>query len=116
MEEIAARRASAGEPVGDIHPEHERGVIDALVTRICDLTTIVDFCNEAAGVGAVEVIRDAHDIMHVLTGGDRTREWGWMNDWLGLLSPRNKTPAWLDVRFRMRAVYLRAGGELAREA
>jgi len=109
MEEIAARRASAGEPVGDIHPEHERGLIE-------DLVTIVDFCNEAAGVEAVEVIRDAHDIMHVLTGGDRTREWGWMNDWLGLLSPRNKTPAWLDVRFRMSAVYLKAGGELAREA
>ena len=44
------------------------------------LATLLDFCNEAAGSGAKEVIRDAHDIMHVLLVGDNTREWAYVTD------------------------------------
>lgn len=85
--------------------------IDKQKTCIQDLEAIVDFCNEAAGVGAQEVIRDAHDIMHVLLGGDRTRAWCWMSDWLDLYTPRNCTQAWPDVRIRMTEVFKKAGGK-----
>lgn len=83
----------------------------ALSQSESDLMAIVDFCNEAAGVGAQEVIRDAHDIMHVLLGGDRTRAWCWMSDWLDLYTPRNCTQAWPDVRIRMTEAFKKAGGK-----
>jgi len=83
---------------------------------VADLETLIDFCNEAAGSGAKEVIRDAHDIMHVLLGGDKTREWDWVADWLLLpTNPRWTTEAWPDVKIRMLDVFARAGGSLKRE-
>lgn len=86
------------------------------LSMISDLETLIDFCNEAAGSGAKEVIRDAHDIMHVLFGGDRTREWAWVADWLNLpTNPRWTTDAWPDVKIRMLDVFVRAGGSLKRE-
>lgn len=54
-----------------------------------DLLTIVDFCHEMshdtgfAGENYPEVA-DAHDLAHVLTGGDKTHTWnlafGWAPD------------------------------------
>lgn len=80
------------------------------------LCTLIDFCNEAAGSGAREVIRDVHDIMNVILGGERTRKWEWVQDWLLLpTNPRWTTDAWPGVKVRMLDVYERAGGELKRE-
>lgn len=80
-----------------------------------DLMTIIDFCNEAAGVGSVEAIRDAHDIAHVLLGGDKTREWLFISNWLNLAAPRNCTQAWPDVQDRMSVLFERLGGKVYNE-
>lgn len=93
----------------------ERGY-ERLHQLLADARVLLDFCNEAAGSGAKEVIRDAHDVMHVLLGGDKTREWAYVADWLLLpTNPRWTTEAWPDVKIRMLDVFARAGGSLKRD-
>lgn len=89
--------------------------------RCEDLMTLLDFCNEAAwwvndmwhpaGNSSpkpeVDAIRDAHDMAHVILGGDRTRDWiafadaitGWPED-MG-------TEAWPDVQRHCLALFQR---------
>lgn len=68
-----------------------------------DLITIIDLCYEAvlAG-GGTRVMRELHDMAHVLEGGDRTRP-NWLNveTLLGFDDHlTNASPAWPDVKRR----------------
>lgn len=77
-----------------------------------DLITIIDLANECAEsidseafdqLYDVGMIRDLHDMAHVITGGDRTRDWGWLAASLNPASPGDeppRTPAWPDVKRR----------------
>lgn len=84
-----------------------------------DLITIVDFCNEMATsirgdwsdpLSECRTIWDAHDIAHVLTGGDRK-----IADWSHARAFSNGddeddrfSASWPDVRRRMAEVIKRA--------
>lgn len=103
LDEDSQGQGGATEPTDPLGAWVERGVVE-------DLLSTIDFCKEAAGVGAKEVIYDAHDLAVVITGGERARKWDWLHDWLSMMQPRGSTTAWPDVRERMRDVLERAGG------
>jgi hypothetical protein len=74
------------------------------------LMTIIDFCNEMASDirgdwtdprTQCRAIWDAHDLAHVLLGGDRTRSWTYLRAMLQPVPDYAPTPAWTDVRMRM---------------
>ncbi len=81
--------------------------------QVADLVTIVDFCNEMATSirndytdprSEARAIWDAHDMAHVLTGGDRTRK-PWSVDWTlgdGEFDEEQFSPAASDVFRRMK--------------
>lgn len=94
-----------------------------------DYMTIIDFCDAMARAFTehhrgglkymVYAVRQAHDIAHVLEGGDKTLSWHTVR---GLLESsdtnRQFGPAWPDVRLRMVDVLARAeevGWRLERE-
>lgn len=108
----------------------QRDELDAAIasTRIRDaqlrddLVTCIDFCDGvglaiAAGWDDITILLDgiceAHDIAHVLTGGDRTMDWTTV---LFLVADGDDQdnpafgPAWPDVRRRMAEVIARAEG------
>lgn len=87
--------------------ETEKRMKDAQVRA--DLITCIDFCDAMVwgidrGGDDVSVltlaIRDAHDIAHVLEGGDKTRDWNTVK-WLCEQDDPAFGPAWPDVRRRM---------------
>ena len=109
MEEDTQGVGQRVKPAYDIHSSTQRGLvgyqgdwIDALTAENRDLLCIIDFCHEVAhGKGSLAIM-DAHDIAHVLLGGDRTRKWEWAKDWTSQPKPRDVTQAWPDVRVRMK--------------
>lgn len=79
-----------------------------------DLMTIIDFCNEMAidikphYSIMLRAIEDAHDLAHVLLGGDRIRSWRYLEVVLQAQPEYNPTATWPDVRLRMAEVFHRA--------
>lgn len=71
------------------------------------LVTIIDFCNEMAWSNwtfAKQAIFDAHDVAHVLLGGDRMRDtWRFMGE-ATTLPDHYGTKSFPDVKRRIQAI------------
>ena len=89
------------QPVQYVHVEDTRD------QAIADLLTLIDFCNLVivtiySDYDSRCAIRDAHDMAHVLTGGDRARDWTSIKYVLKYDEGYWPESAGPDVRLRMR--------------
>lgn len=92
------------------------------MSREDDLMTLIDFCNEMATSirsdwsdprSECRAIWDAHDMGHVVLGGDRVRNpWGYAHGQL-LDDPEYPSQQWPDVRLRMTELHDRLAASLA---